>query len=151
MEVSSALEKMPSVRGRLAVWLIEIIIQVFAFCLLILWIGHEDRPIGLSDIVVGCYVVLYIFGLSGYLITTLLVRVFLTGQNPWLPSIWLTALFLIHFEVLNRLILPGGVAGLRDRTVIRLIGACITFLTTFAGPIALRRWRKSEKSLQPLF
>jgi hypothetical protein len=150
MDMPSAQEKVPSVTARLKIWMIEISIQVIAFCLLILWIGHDDRPIGLSDIVVGCYAVLYVFGISGYLVTTLLARVFLMQQDLWLSSALAMALFLIHFEVLNRLILPGGIAAPRERMLIRLIGACITFITPrLAWWIALRQ--RTEKSIPSAF
>jgi hypothetical protein len=151
LETQSALKRIPTVRERLVLWVIEMIIQVFAFSLLMLWIGHEDRPVGLGDIVVGCYAVLYIFGLSGYLITTLIARVFLMRQSLWLSPVWAAALFLIHFEVLNRLILPGGAAGPRDRVDLRLEGVCITCLTALAGSIALRRKRRPQKTIQSLF
>jgi hypothetical protein len=96
--------------------------------------------------------VLYIFGLSGYLITTLIARLFLMRQNFWLSPAWAMVLFLVHFEVLNRLILPGGAGGPSDRIVLRSVGVCITSLTAIAGSIALRRGRKPEKSpIQALF
>lgn len=140
MKMSSAREKMPSVSERLVTWMIEIIIQAFAFSVLILEVGKLDRTIGIIDIVVGCVPVLYIFCVSGYVVTTIIIRVFLIRQNSWLSAICVTLLFLIHFEVLNHFIVSGGVADSSDRTFIRIIGSCITFLTTFAGAFALKRW-----------
>jgi len=147
----AALEKVPSVRERLVVWMIEMIVQVLAFCLLVILVEARGRAFGISDIVVGCIAVLYIFIVSGYMVTTLVARLLLMRQNLLLSPAWATALFLIHFEVLNRLILPSGAAGPHDRTIIRLVGVCITCLTAVAGSIKLRQRRMPEKSIQSLF
>jgi hypothetical protein len=128
---------MPSAWERLGIWTLEIIIQAFAFSVLILEVGKLDRTIGIIDIVVGCVPVLYIFCVSGYMFTTLIIRVFLRRRNSWLSAVCVASLFLIHFEILNHFLLLGDSS---DRMVIRIIGSCITFFATFAGAVALTRW-----------
>ena len=138
MKIAAGARENVSAIKRLAVWMIVTMVQALAFSLLIITVGHGQRPIGLTDVVIGCVAVLYVFLISGYLLTTAFIYLFMTRRNIWLAPLWGAVLFLIHFEILNHFIVPGGVATQDDRALLRLIGTCIALFTTGAGVLALK-------------
>ncbi len=129
---------------RAVVWVLVMLIQALAFSVLIIGIGHGQQPVGLSDVVVGCFAVLYVFLISGYIFTTGLVYLFMTQRDKWLAPLSVEALFLIHFEILNRFIVRDGVATPNDRTLTRLVGTCIALVTAGAGVWILKQRTKSS-------
>lgn len=76
---------LPSLGPRAVTWVVQIGVQTLAFALLILLIGADARftRIGLTDVVSGFVAVSYILFITGYSLTTLLVRLFLARLNKW--------------------------------------------------------------------
>ena len=129
---------------RLTIWAAEIISQAVLVGLLLIGLfGYEQHAFG-KDLLGFAGLILIMFFMTGYLATTAIARAVWWGRRPWLYSVIATALFLIHFEVLN--ISVGGAYEPRDRVRIRIAGACIAFLSTLAGTAVLQRWTVSRKS-----
>lgn len=132
---------MPTLRRlvkRLAIWAAEIILQAVLVGLLLIGLfGYEPHDFG-RDLLGLTGLILIMFFMTGYLATTAISRAVWRGRKPWLYSIIASALFLIHFEVLN--ISVGGAYEPRDRVRIRMAGACIAFLSTLAGTTVLQKW-----------
>ena len=123
---------------RLTIWATEVVVQAFLLGLLLIGLlGHGQHASG-KDVLALAYSVLFMFVITGYALTTAISRTIWTGRKIVLPSAIATTLFLIHFEVIN--FAAGGAFEPKDRAHIRLAGACIAFLTTLAGTVALRRW-----------
>jgi len=123
---------------RLAVWFVETSSEVLllSFVLAVLLGGYDQHAFlrGLSAYAAG---IVLMFVTTGYLLTTIVARALWRGRTLWSYPAVATALFLIHFEIMN--------VGLRgafepsDRVRIRTAGACIAFVCTFAGTFVLRK------------
>jgi hypothetical protein len=131
---------------RLAVWLAEVSLQsVLLGLLLIVLYGDDQHAFG-RGLLIYTISTLTMFFTSGYLITTAISRVVWKGQTFWLYSVVATALFILHFELLNLGL--GGAFEPRDRIRIIVAGACAAWVTTLAGTFVLRRWIVSRNGLK---
>ena len=123
---------------RIAVWLIETVSEVLLLGLVLaLLLGHDQHAF-LKDVLIYSSGVSLLFFSTGFLLTTIIARAVWKTPKPWLYPVIATALFLIHFELMNM-----GVRGAFEpptRLRVLIAGACIVFACTFAGTIALRRW-----------
>ena len=119
-------------------WVGEISLEALVIGLLLIGLLGYDRQAFGGGWLTYAAAIAYMFFATGYLITTVISRIAWRERRLWPYSVVATALFLIHFEVLN-----GGVGGafdIRDRMRIRLVGACIAFACTLAGSLVLRKW-----------
>jgi hypothetical protein len=129
---------------RLTIWAAEIISQAMMLGLLLIGLhGYDQHAFGKSLLTYATWV-LVMFFTTGYLATTAIVRAIRKWSKLWLYSAIATAVFVIHFEVLN--VGVGGAFEPRDRLRILVTGACIAFLTTIFGTGLLQRWEVSPKS-----
>jgi hypothetical protein len=91
---------------RLAAWAVEIALEsVLLGLLLFAYLGYDSHAF-VKDLFVYVSGIGLLFFTTGYLITTAIFRAFWRGRKPWPYSIIATALFLIHFEVMN--VATGG-------------------------------------------
>jgi len=123
---------------RLAVWVGEISLEASVIGLLLIGLLGYDRNAFGRGWLTYTAATAYMFFATGYLITTVISRVAWRGRSLWPYSVVATALFLIHFEVLN--VGVEGAFDIRSRLRIRLVGACIAFAFTLAGSLVLRKW-----------
>jgi hypothetical protein len=85
---------------------------------------------------------------TGYLLSTAVVRALWRGQTLWSYPAVAAVLFFIHFEIMNFGV--GGAYEPKDRLRIRVAGALIVIACTFVGTLLLRRWRgASSNSVLP--
>jgi hypothetical protein len=144
-----------SVAKRILVWLAESLSEIAFTGALILAIariqfrGENLRNGGLAhDLLVASAAVGMMFFLTGYLLTTLIGRLFSNPENRWLyPSI-ASALYVVHFEILS--IGVGGAFDPWERWLIRVVGACIAFTCTLGGNQVLHRWKPTPPLVQPV-
>lgn len=124
---------------RLAIWLMEVGLQAVLLGLLLIGLyGHDKFRFG-RDLLVYTDSILVMFFLTGYLLTTAILRVLWKGRTFWLYPVIAMALFLFHFELLNLGI--GGAFAPPDRTRVLLAGMCAAAITTLCGTLVLQRWR----------
>ena len=122
-------------KARIFAWISEIVIEALILAGLLIGLAHESRGAALEDIL-ALQLVFY-FGMSGYMVTTLIARII--WKRAWLfyYSLFAPILFLVHFEILNRIV----ASGLMDveRAVFRLVGACVTIIVTLSVSLVLKR------------
>jgi hypothetical protein len=122
---------------RVVVWFIETLSEILLLgIVLVVLLGHDPNAFlkALSAYSSG---IALLFFTTGYLLTTLLVRAIWNGQALWIYPAIATGLYFIHFEIMN-VSLHGAFAP-SDRLVIRVGGACVVLVCTFAGTWLLRR------------
>jgi hypothetical protein len=130
---------------RIVVWFIETVSEMLLLgIVLTVLLGHDPRTF-LKDLSVYSSGVVLLFFTTGYLLTTIVVRVVWKGRALWVYPAIATGLFLIHFEIMN--VSLGGAFAPPDRLLIRAAGACIVILCTLAGTIALRKWAHARRDL----
>ena len=123
---------------RLCVWFVETVIEALLLgIVLAVLLGHDQNAF-LKDVLIFSTAISYMFFVTGYLLSTAVVRALWRGQALWPYPAIATALFLIHFEIMN--VGVGGAFQLKDRLRICMAGACIVFVCTLIGTLALRRW-----------
>lgn len=124
---------------RLIIWAAEVITQATMLGLILIGLhGYDQHAFGKSVLTYATWI-LIIFFTTGYLATTAISRAIWRWNKQWFYPAVATALFLIHFEVLNLGV--GGAFEPRDRVRIRVAGAFIAFLTTLLGTGILQKWR----------
>jgi hypothetical protein len=139
----------------IAIWILETSCEAFLLGLLLLiisWVQFHRTTSGatrlIHDLLVFTAAVALMFFLTGYLLTTAILRAVWRGKELWSYSLVAIGLFLIHFEVLNRGV--GGAFDPSERTIVRVVGACIAFACTLGGSWLLSKshvWsRNREKS-----
>jgi hypothetical protein len=122
---------------RIVVWLIETCLEVLLLgVVLTLLLGH-DRNSFIKDVFIYSSGIGLLFFSTGYLLTTIILRAMWRTPKPWLYAAAATALFFIHFEIMN--VAARGAFEPPARFRIRVAGACIVFACTFVGSMALRR------------
>jgi hypothetical protein len=123
---------------RLAAWAIELSIQAAMLGLFLLALYGDGGSFwkGWLAYFVGTVIILFLG--TGYLITTATSRALWSGRKLWPHATVATALFLLHFEVLNVFLL--GTFEPQDRMRIVIAGACIVCASTFLGGWLLRKW-----------
>ena len=123
---------------RIAVWFIETCLEVLLLGLMLtLSLGHDQHAF-LKDLLLYCSGVSLLFFSTGYLLTTIVVRAVWKGRRSWLYPAVATALFFIHFEIMN--VGVRGAFAPADRFRIRIAGAFVALACTSLGTLALRRW-----------
>lgn len=123
---------------RLVVWLIETLSEALLLGIFVAYLLHAPGGTGLY--VLGTLMV-FMFG-TGYLLTTLVLR--LAWRNPklWLYSAASAALIIAHLQVY--FVAADAVPSFT--WPIRVAGGCIVFACTFAGGWLLRRWVQQAAS-----
>jgi hypothetical protein len=138
---------------RFLIWLVESSSEAILTGALLLIIAHvgfrgesrgTDRVV--HDVLVASVLVTMMFFSTGYLLTTIIARLFLPERKLLYPCIAF-ALYVIHFEILN--VAAGGVFEPRERWVIRVVGACIAFMCTLGGNQILSKWKPSLPLVEP--
>jgi hypothetical protein len=123
---------------RIAVWFIETSSEALLLGLVLtLLLGHDQHAF-MKDVFIYSSGISLLFFSTGFLITTLIARAVWRGWRPWLYPVVATALFFVHFEIMNLGV--GGAFEPPARLRIRVAGACIVFVCTLAGTFALRKW-----------
>jgi hypothetical protein len=123
---------------RAAVWFIEVLSEVLLLALVLtLLLGH-DRHAFLKELLIYSAGVTLLFFTTGYLFTTLLLRLFWKGRTLWSCPAIAVVLFLIHFEIMN--VGLGGAFEPPTRLLVRVVGTCIAFTCTMTGSFILRNW-----------
>lgn len=123
---------------RLAVWLIEVVLEAMLLSVVLLCLSGYTRGTVLKDLTVGFIWITTMFFSTGYLFTTAIARAVWRGRRVWVYSAVALALFFVHFEILNHA--SGGIFNRPERLVIRTAGACIVLTCTLAGTLILRWW-----------
>ena len=139
---------------RLLIWLVESCCEAtlpgaLLFILAhIAFRGENLREDGLvHGLVVLSVAVAMMFFSTGYLLTTIIARLWLKPENTMLYPCIAAALYMIHFEILN--FAAGGAFEHWERWAIRIVGPCIAFTCTLAGNQLLSKWRPSSPRLAP--
>lgn len=123
---------------RIAVWFIETCFEILLLGLVLtLLLGHDQHEF-LKDVLIYSSGVSLLFFSTGYLLTTIVVRAVWKGRRSWLYPAVATALYFIHFEIMN--VGVRGAFAPADRFRIRIIGAFVVLVCTSLGTLALRRW-----------
>ena len=123
---------------RLCVWFVETVTEALLLgIVLAVLLGHDQNAF-VKDVVIYSTAISYMFLVTGYLLSTAIVRALWRGQTLWSYPAIATTLFFIHFEIMN--VGVGGAFQPKDRLPICVAGACITAASTLAGSLALRRW-----------
>jgi hypothetical protein len=122
---------------RVAVWFAEMMAEALLLGLSLSVLLSYDPNEFVKDSLIYSVCVAYMGTVTGYLFTTLVIRVMWKSRMLWSHSAAATALFFVHFEIMN--ISVGGAFYLPDRVRIRAVGAFIVFACSFAGSIGLRR------------
>jgi len=134
---------------RFLVWLVESLSEAILTGTLLLIISHfqfagedlRDERVSRGLLVMSSAVAMMFF-VTGYLLTTIIARLFLKPEKILLyPSI-AAALYLIHFEILS--IGVGGAFEPWERWIFRIVGPCIAFTCTLGGNLMLSKWRPSS-------
>lgn len=130
---------------RLTIWLIETAAEVVLLSLfIIMWYGYSD-PVERGFLFqffgwAGAILTIFMFG-SGYLITTVILRVAWKSKRLWKYSAVSAVLVLVHLQIF--FLVTGGLT-IRERLPGQVASACIVFACTFVGGWILQRDRRSE-------
>src|SRR5215469_4312619 len=116
---------------RLAVWFAETSSEVLLLSLVLTTLLGYDQRAFLRGLLAYAAGIVLLFITTGYLFTTIVARALWRGRRLWSYPAVATALFLIHFEIMN--IGLHGAFEPSHRLRIRVAGACIAFVCTFAG------------------
>ena len=131
---------------RITVWFIETCLEILLLGLVLtLLLGHDQHAF-VKDVFIYSAGISLLFFSTGYLLTTVIVRAVWKGRRSWLYPAVATALYFIHFEIMN-----FGVRGAFEpstRLHVRVFGACIVFACTLAGTLVLRRWTATGNDLR---
>jgi ABC-type Mn2+/Zn2+ transport system permease subunit len=133
---------------RLVAWLIETFSEVVLLgVVLAVLLGHDKRAF-FKDVSIYSSGIILMFVITGYLLSTIIVRAVWRGRTLWSYPAIATVLFFIHFEIMNAGL--GGAFEPSDRLRIRLAGACIVFACTLTGTFVLRRWTAEKRTARQL-
>jgi hypothetical protein len=126
---------------RLVVWLIETSCEALLLgaVLIVSSMSYGPSQSGFAkDLLFSAWATAFVFMWgTGYVVTTLLFRVFLRGQRLWLYPAVAAVLFLTHLQILF-FIATGWPSS--QRIQVRAAGVCIVFACTFAGSFVLQKW-----------
>lgn len=139
---------MISILKRLVIWLFEISCQVLLLCLLLGVFSYfaykpSDTKIHPRDVFAMLLAISVVFMAQfGYLLTTMILRIFWTNRTPWLHPAISVVLFSIHLAIF----FAAGNFGMPERLAIAIGGSCIVFATTFIGGYFLRNWAQPKSN-----
>lgn len=126
---------------RLLIWLVEALFEALLLgSVLASLLGHDEHEY-LKDAFIYASCISIMFFTTGYLLTTLLSRMFWKIRQWWSYPLMAAGLFLIHFQIMS--VGLGGAFDPRDRGRIRAVGMCIALLCTTGGSFILRKWVRS--------
>jgi hypothetical protein len=129
---------MTRILKRLAVWFLEILCEVSLLALTVVaLLGHHGYTFGF-DLRLYMLSIAFVMFMTGYLLTTLLLRSLWRPQRLWSYPLVGAFLFLLHFQILNWA--AGGEWEPSISIRIRVFGACIVFGCTLAGSYVLPKW-----------
>jgi hypothetical protein len=97
--------------------------------------GSDIRPV--RDVFVLTVATAFMFLMAGYLLTTLITRLFWRGQEWWGYSLAAAGLFIVHFEIMN--VGVGGAFDVAERWSIRLFGISAALGCTLGGTTLLSK------------
>jgi|GEM_PF-3184231 len=123
---------------RLLIWLVEVSFEALLLGLVLATLLGHDAHEYLRDTFMYAAGISMMFFTTGYLLTTLLSRMFWKVRQWWSYPLVAAGLFLIHFQIMNLGL--GGVFDPRDRARVRAAGICVALLCTTAGSFILRKW-----------
>jgi hypothetical protein len=129
---------------RLAAWFIETSSEVFLLGLVLTVLAGYDQHAFLKDLSIYSSGIVLLSFTTGYLLSTVIARIFWRGRTLWSYPVIATVLFFIHFEIMNTGL--GGAFEPSTRLRVRATGACIVFACTLAGTFALRKGRRAGES-----
>ena len=131
---------MPS-RYRFGAWLVEMLTEALSFYIVASVMSHSDKPSTVRDIAAVMIEILTFFVVSGYAVTTLVIRLALRGKWGYVYPAIVPLLFLAHFEVMN-LWVPGGLMDSQNRLVFRVVGSVVVLVVATAISLVLERLGK---------
>lgn len=123
-----------SLSQRFFAWIAEMLLEALAVTLLIAVMLPADRhvePFTVRDVLALMVEVLVFFSISGYIGTTLALRLLMKGRWFWRYALVAPLLFSMHFEIMNVWI-PGGLMEPHNRFVFRAVGAGVVLALTAA-------------------
>jgi len=123
---------------RLLIWVLEASLEAALLGLVLISLFGCDQHMYIKCLAVNFVWVGTMFCSTGYLLSTGIARTLWRFGSAWLYPAIATALFFIHFEILNYA--AGGTFDPQKRSVIRVAGALIVLTCTFAGTFTLRKW-----------
>jgi hypothetical protein len=123
---------------RLVVWFAETSSEALLIGVVLICLSGDNWHAYGRDLAVSFVWISLMFFSTGYLLTTGIARAVWQPQQTGLNSIVATALFYIHFEILNHA--ARGIFDPPERVVVRIAGGCIVLACTFGGTLLLRRW-----------
>jgi hypothetical protein len=130
---------------RLLIWALEASLEAALLGVVLISLFGCDQHMYIKCLGVNFVWVSTMFCSTGYLLTTGIARTLWRLGSAWLYPAMATALFFIHFEVLNYA--AGGVFDPQKRSVIRIAGAFIVLMCTLAGTFTLRMWTPVRSKL----
>jgi hypothetical protein len=116
------------------VWFIVTSLEVVLLGLVLALLMGHDQHAFFKDLSIYCSGIILLFFSTGYLLSTGFFRSFGVCRHGWSPVA--TALFFIHFEIMN---VGLGGAFEPSPSFVQMPG-CIVFACTLAGTFALRKW-----------
>jgi len=122
---------------KLSAWLVEMLSEALSFSIVAIVMSNAGYPT-VRDIAALTVAALTCFGISGYVITTLVVRLALRGRWANVYPIIAPLLFLTHFEVMN-LLVPGGLMDAHNRLMFRAIVFGVVLVVTTVISLVLKR------------
>jgi hypothetical protein len=124
---------------RVLVWLIEVWAEALLLALIMMTkLAHDSyEHASIRDVLIFSVAIMYMFFFTGYLLTTALFRFLWKVQTIWSYPMIAVLLFSAHFEILN--LGMGGAFDPKDRLIVRIAGACITFSCTYFGSYVLQQ------------
>jgi hypothetical protein len=131
---------------RASAWFSEMLAEAAVFTWIILVMADGSGPVTARDIGAIFVETLTFFCISGYAVTTLVMRLALQGRWLHVYPVIVPLLFLAHFEVMN-LLVPEGLMEPHNRFVFRVIGVGVVLV--IAGAISLALGRSRKKGLRP--
>jgi hypothetical protein len=133
---------------RLSIWPLETSLEALLLGVVLVSSSDANQHNFVKDVAVSVVWIATMFFSTGYLLTTGIARAIWQPGRLWPYSMVATALFFIHFEILNHS--AGGIFDPPKRAVIRIAGGCIAFACTLLGTLVLRQWTTaSSKPLEP--
>jgi uncharacterized membrane protein YhaH (DUF805 family) len=128
---------------RMGAWFVEMLIEAEAFILITVLMAGVEGHWTAKDILVLTVAALTGLSLSGYPITTMILRLALHGRRLHAYPVLAPLLFLAHFEVLNWLLMPEGAFAPHDRFVFRVFASAVVFVV--AGALSLLLGRAGQR------
>ena len=131
-----------NVAKRSLIWCVEILLEALLLgATLAILLGYDAHSF-LKDSLIYASEISIMFFLTGYLLSTFIVRICWKRKEWWSYPLIACVLFLIHFEILNKGI--GGAFDPADRLRILIIGASLALACTVLGNVVLRKWVSSQ-------